>query len=291
MDLDGPLHYLDFGGPADAPVIVCVHGLGGSAVNWSAIAPLLTDSYRVLAPDLAGHGLTESHGRDTSVAANRELLHRFAEAVSDRPVILMGNSMGGMISLLEAIASPQAVSGLILIDPALPFVPARPHPLATVLFALFATPGLGRVAITGRDLLPPEALVHQTMSVCCVDVSRIPGDVRASHVAVARKRTRFKGTGRDFAAAMRSVIMTAGLAGARRYRRGLRSITCPVLLMHGDRDRLVPVQAAQATARANPSWTLRVLRGVGHVPQLEAPADTAALILRWLGARPGMCRA
>ena len=56
IDLGGPVHYLDFGGPANGPVIVCVHGLGGSSVNWSAIAPLLTDRFRVVAPDLAGHG-------------------------------------------------------------------------------------------------------------------------------------------------------------------------------------------------------------------------------------------
>ncbi|MGH3120870.1 MAG: alpha/beta fold hydrolase, partial [Streptosporangiaceae bacterium] len=62
-DLGGPVHYLDYGGPAGAPVIVAVHGLEGSAVNWSAIAPLLTDRYRVLAPDLAGHGFTRSAGR------------------------------------------------------------------------------------------------------------------------------------------------------------------------------------------------------------------------------------
>ena len=62
-DLGGPVHYLDYGGPAGAPVIVAVHGLEGSAVNWSALAPLLTDRYRVLAPDLAGHGFTRSAGR------------------------------------------------------------------------------------------------------------------------------------------------------------------------------------------------------------------------------------
>jgi pimeloyl-ACP methyl ester carboxylesterase len=56
-DVDGPVHYLDFGGPARGPVIVGVHGLGGSAVNWSAIAPLLTGQYRFVAPDLAGFGL------------------------------------------------------------------------------------------------------------------------------------------------------------------------------------------------------------------------------------------
>src|SRR6267154_4497966 len=91
-DLDGPVRSLDFGGPAYGPVIVCVHGLGGSAVNWTAVAPLLTGTCRVLAPDLAGHGLTQSLGRGTDVASNRALLHQLARSVAGGPVILMGNS-------------------------------------------------------------------------------------------------------------------------------------------------------------------------------------------------------
>jgi pimeloyl-ACP methyl ester carboxylesterase len=110
-DLGGPLHYLDFGGPAGGPLIVCVHGLGGSAANWVAVAPLLTGGCRVLAPDLAGHGLTQSRGRGTGVAANRALLHRFLASVAPGPVILMGNSMGGMISLLERRGPQRGRSG------------------------------------------------------------------------------------------------------------------------------------------------------------------------------------
>ena len=129
VDLDGPVHYLDFGGPASGPAVVCVHGLAGSAVNWSAIAPLLTGSCRMLALDLPGHGLTRSLGRGTDVPAMRALLHRFIEAVPAGPVILFGNSMGGMISLLEASAAPAAVAGLVLVDPVLPLVPAMPDRL------------------------------------------------------------------------------------------------------------------------------------------------------------------
>ena len=127
-DIGGPVHYLDFGGPAYAPVIVCVHGLDGCAVNWSALAPLLTSRYRVLAPDLAGHGLTRAAGWSTGVTANRSLLHDFIEAVAGGPVILMGNSMGGMISLMEASHAPGLVTALILVDPALPFVPGPARP-------------------------------------------------------------------------------------------------------------------------------------------------------------------
>ena len=92
IDLDGPVHYTDFGGPASGPGIVCVHGLGGSAVNWSGIAPLLTGRYRLLAPDLAGPGLTQPAGRGVDVTANRALLHRFIQARAQGPVILTGNN-------------------------------------------------------------------------------------------------------------------------------------------------------------------------------------------------------
>ena len=282
IDLDGPVHYLDFGGPADGPLVVCVHGLGGSAVNWSAVAPMLTGRCRVLAPDLAGHGLTRSLGRGTAVAANRALLHRFLASVADGPVILMGNSMGGMISLLEAGTAPARVAGLVLLDAALPTVPARPDPTVTALFAIYATPLLGGLLIDRRRRLSPEAAVTATLSLCCVEVSRVPADVIAQHVALARRRAEFTDAGPDFLVAARSVVAMAGYLRGRSYRRMLGSIGAPVLLLHGDRDRLVPVAAARAVARRNPSWSLVVLPDIGHVPQLEAPRDTAAAVLGWL---------
>ncbi len=282
VDLDGPVHYLDFGGPADGPLVVAVHGLGGSAVNWAAVAPLLTGRCRVLAPDLAGHGLTRSLGRGTRVAANRALLHRFVEAVTDHPVILMGNSMGGMISLLEAGTEPGTVAGLVLVDPALPIVPARPDPTVTALFAAYATPGVARLLMRRRARMPPEELVAATLALCCVDPARVPPDVLAQHVAVARQRAGFAGIGGDFVTAARSVVATAGYLRGLPYRRGIRTVQAPVLLVHGERDRLVPVAAARAVASANPDWSLVVLPDAGHVPQLELPAETARAVLDWL---------
>jgi len=280
-DLNGPVRYLDFGGPADGPVIVCVHGLGGSAVNWSAIAPLLTGTCRVLAPDLAGHGLTQSLGRGTDVASNRALLHRFARSVAGGPVILMGNSMGGMISLLEASVAPASVAGLVLLDPALPVVAARPDPVVTAIFALYLTPGLRRVVQNRRRQAPAE-LVTSILRLCCADTSRVPEDVIARHVEVAVQRAGLPGTEHDFAAAVRSVVRTLGYPHGRAYRRRIATVTCPVLLIHGIEDRLVPVAAARAAARANPAWSVREFPGVGHVPQLEVPRQTADAVLDWL---------
>ena len=278
------MHYLDLGGPDDGSVVVAVHGLGGSCVNWAAIAPLLTHRCRVLAPDLAGHGLTQSLGRGTTVAANRALLHRFVQSVVGGPVILMGNSMGGMISLFEAGAAPALVSGLILVDPALPAVPVRPDPTVTALFALYATPLVGRLLMSRRRQWTPEAAVKATLSLCCVDVTRIPADVMAQHVTMARRRMTFAGTEKDFLVAARSVVSTAGYIRSPSYRRTMQSIQGPVLMLHGVRDRLVPLATARAAARLNPSWELVELPDIGHVPQLETPQKTATVILDWLAS-------
>lgn len=283
-DLDGPLHYLDFGGPAGGPLIVCVHGLGGSAANWLAVAPLLTGSCRVLAPDLAGHGLTQSRGRGTGVAANRALLHRFLASVSPGPAVLMGNSMGGMISLLEASAHPGAVAGLILVDPALPFLAARPDPLVTAMFLLYLTPGIGRALMAHERRLPSARRVAGVLRLCCVVPARVAADVITRQVEVLDQRAGFTGTGQDSSAAIRSVVAAVSYPGRRAYQRRIHSVACPVLLIHGTGDRLVPVTAARAAARQNPGWTLAEITGVGHVPQLEAPVSTARVITGWLRA-------
>jgi pimeloyl-ACP methyl ester carboxylesterase len=203
--------------------------------------------------------------------------------VADGPVVLMGNSMGGMISLLEASAAPASVTGLVLLDPALPVLAARPDPVVTAMFALYLTPGLRRVAQARRRQAPAQ-LVTSIMRLCCADPSRVPADVVARHVEVAVQRAGFPGTERDFAAAVRSVVRTVGYPHGRAYRRRFGMVTCPVLLVHGTEDRLVPVAAARAAARANPAWSLREFPGVGHVPQLEVPRQTADVILDWLGS-------
>jgi pimeloyl-ACP methyl ester carboxylesterase len=280
-DIDGPVHYLDYGGPARGPMIVCVHGLGGFAANWSGLAPLLTDRCRVIAPDLAGHGLTPAAGRGTDVAANRVLLHRFIERVAARPVILMGNSMGGMISLLEASAEDDLVTGVILMDPALPFAPAWPDPVVTGMLAVTGMPVVGRIVLGHVQRLAPESLVATVLASICADPSRVPAEVVGEQVAVVRERRAVAAAGPDLAAATRSVIATAASAS---YRQLLRAVRQPVLLIHGGRDRVIPVSAARGIARANPDWQLVVLPDVGHVPQLEAADDCVAVITRWLNS-------
>src|SRR5580658_7670330 len=98
-DLEGPVHYLEGG---SGPPVVLVHGLGGSHVNWLAVAPQLARKRHVLVPDLAGFGRTPLAGRSSSIEANRALLDSFLRVIVKEPAVLVGNSMGGLISILEA---------------------------------------------------------------------------------------------------------------------------------------------------------------------------------------------
>ena len=251
-------------------------------VNWAAVAPSLSQTCRVLALDLAGFGRTRSHGRSTSVNANQQLLHRFLTELCGEPAILVGNSMGGLISVLQTAAHPETVAGIVLIDPALPVGPrARPDPFVAVMFGLYAVPAVGRnVVARRRSSLSAEQQALAVLRLCCADSSRVPSHVVEHHLALARERHDYPDVDTELIVAARSLMWV--LARRRLHAAMLRNIAVPVLLLHGDQDRLVPIAAARATAAANPTWSFEVARGVGHVPQLEVPEWTTGQTLSWL---------
>ena len=285
-DLDGPVHYVDFGGPSDAPLVVCVHGLGGSHANWLAVAPQLARTHRVLALDLGGFGLTRGGTRGTSLAANTGLLHRFLTEVAGEPAILVGNSMGGLIAALEAAEHPGDVRALALLDPALPLhLSSRPEPLVVAAFALYLAPGLGALFQRGRRTVrTPEQVARDILTFCCADADRVPADIVAAHVELAHRREAYTEMDAEFVAATRSLLRL--LLGRRRVLRTLSRISCPVLLLHGEADRLVPVGSARRVAAANARWGFVVVPRVGHVPMLEDPEFTLRELEDFLAALP-----
>lgn len=277
---DGPVHYIDHGGPDQAPLAVLVHGLGGSHANWAAIAPLLVDRFRVVAVDLAGFGLTTAGVRPSSVSGNADLLHRFVTALSTGPAVLVGNSMGGMISSMVAAEHPEAVRNLVLIDPVLPLSPALPDRLVTGNLLQGALPLRARMALARRrGGIPRERQAMQLVTLCCDDPERVSDEVIEVHLALAARRGYVEETARDFAMAGRSMVLT--FTRWRSYARLLSSIQVPVLMIHGTRDRLVPFRVARVAAAANRHWAFAQATGVGHVPMLEAPHWTADRILEW----------
>jgi pimeloyl-ACP methyl ester carboxylesterase len=240
----------------------------------------------VLALDLAGFGHTRSGRRSTSVQANAQLLLRFLDEVAGTPAILVGNSMGGLISILLAAQHPEAVAGLVLVDPALPIaLGSWPDPRVAMAFATFLVPAVGRrVLARRRDSTSAEEAAHALLRLCCADPSRVPDDVVDLHIDLAARRRDYPDVDSELLTAAQSLMWV--LADRRRLAEMQRSIDVPVLLMHGDQDRLVSIASARAAAAANPSWRFEVATGIGHVPQLEAPEWTLDAMLGWLAEHP-----
>jgi pimeloyl-ACP methyl ester carboxylesterase len=280
-DLGGPVHWVDFGGPGTDPPIVLVHGLGGSHLNWVRIAPALAERSRVYAVDLAGFGLTPGRGRSTTVAANVILLNRFLHEVAGTPAILVGNSMGGMVSILHAGAHPATVAGLVLIDPSIPVPRQLPDVQVATQFLLYAVPILGeRYLAYGNRRMTDRQRVQRVIDLCFADPSRADAALLDASTALVKQRRTMPNQEADFLQAARSLMRV--LARPQRYQQLMRGIECPVLLIHGELDRLVPVAAAHAAAAANPNWDSVILGGVGHTPQLESPDEVIAHVTAWL---------
>ncbi|WP_083419691.1 alpha/beta hydrolase [Pseudofrankia sp. BMG5.36] len=294
-DVDGPVHYADFGGPADGPLVVCVHGLGASHTSWWSLAPRLAKRSRVLALDLAGFGRTPVGERGSDVAANTRLLAGFLAAVSGgAPALLVGNSMGGMISVLQAAADPGSVAGLVLISPALPIPRLRPpDPSILGMFTGMVLPKVGSLVLARRRVrYTTEELVGQALKRTTVDPRRVPADAVAAMVALSAERAAAPGAGlasdTALVAATRSVIGQIARPG--RLAAAVAAVAAPTLLVHGRQDRLVPVAAARHAAARRPDWQVELLDDCGHLPQLEAVDQTTALIDSWLDG-PGAAAA
>jgi pimeloyl-ACP methyl ester carboxylesterase len=288
VDLEGPAHFVDFGGKG--PVMVLVHGLGGSHGDWLQAGPGLAARARVLALDLAGFGRTPLAGRSAGVRSNQRLLGRFLDQVVGEPAVLVGNSMGGMITLLEAADHPERVAALVLVDPAVP----RPRGTrldreGVLVFAGYAVPGLGaRLLARRRARAGAQSPAPDGLKVCGADPwpagSEAAGAPPAS-TASTGDRTAFAWPDAASLQAIRSLVTI--LVWPRRYLALIREVEVPTLVVHGAVDRLVPLAAVQAVARSRPEWTLRVLDGVGHVPQLEAPRRFVEVVGAWLDAQAG----
>jgi pimeloyl-ACP methyl ester carboxylesterase len=287
VDVGGPVHYRRWPGPPEEPAFVCVHGLGGSHLNWAGVAPGLARHGPVLALDLGGFGLTPPGERGTGVGANRKLLDGFLRALDLEPAVLVGNSMGGMISLIQAAHAPATARSLVLVDAAFPRahrVRAQPAPRIAAMFALYSSRLLGERLVASRARrLGPERLVRETFKFVAADPSRIDPALVEAHIEMARRRQGFDYAALAFIDAARSIFRSQ--VAPARYRELVRQVRTPALVIHGTRDTLIEPAAAREAVDGHANWELVVLDGVGHVPMLEAPDRWLAAVEAWLTDR------
>ena len=275
----GPVHYADFGGDGDP--LLLVHGLGGAHVNWSSVGERLARRHRVLAIDLIGFGFTPRAGRSASLESNRALIDGFITEVMGGSATLVGNSMGGLLTILEAAARPDHVRAAVLVDPALPRPRSgAPNPVVSALFLSFLAPGIGEMAMTSRRGSSPEKLVERTLALVAKNPSLIAREVVEAHREMARHRHGSWDADRASLQASRSLLATLALKS--RFYDTVRRISCPTLVVHGAHDQLVPLAAARELLAARPDWALHVFEHLGHVPQLEDPDAFLGVVEPWL---------
>jgi len=282
LDVGGPVFVADYGG--SGPTMLLVHGLGGSHLNWMSVADSLATSHRVLAADLPGFGRSPSAGRSASIGANLRVLEQLITHVDAGPVVLVGNSMGGLLSLGVAAGRSDLLAGLVLVDPALP-APNREllrfDPVTIRFLAAFALPRLGaRYMDRYGARVGARGMVQQTLERCSVDVRRVDPVMVAALVALETERMSQPRWHNPVIEASRSIVQTLFIRG--HVERWIRQVTVPTLLIHGREDRLVTVRAARAAADLRPDWEYVELAGVGHIPQMETPGEFLRVVQSWL---------
>jgi len=270
-DLPGDLrvHYRDQG-PKDAPTLVLVHGFSASLHTWEPWVAILDDRYRIISLDLPGHGLTRAPaGYKGTVEKNVAVVDGLTRRLGADRFVLAGNSMGGMVAWNYAMAHPDRLRGLVLIDAAgwpskdggggPPWWVRAMGPTAKVVMkqvdpATILRPGL-KSAYGDPALVTPALLQRH------VDMVRAPGH--------------------------RDIMLTQQPEAARSIKPAdFAAIRVPTLVLHGEEDKLVPVADGRGFAAAIPGSRLITYPKVGHIPMEQIPARSAADLEAFVSTLP-----
>src|SRR5579862_1404935 len=214
LDIEGPIYVADHGG--DGPVMVLVHGLGGAHLNWMAVAPQLTAHHRVYALDLPGFGRSPLAGRRSTIAANVDLLTRAITRLSPGPIVLVGNSMGGLLSIGAAAQHPSLIDALVLVDPAVPAprgaFPPRLDRVSRTFLATAFMPRWGAKRLSRAvAALGAESLVRETMQLVTSDPARVEQAVIEAHIGLEAERLAASDWHESFYSATRSLVATLAM--------------------------------------------------------------------------------
>ncbi len=246
------------------PPVVLVHGTSSSLHTWDGWAERLRQGHRVVRFDLPAFGLTgPSPTRDYSIDAYVALVDHLTTRLGLRRFVLGGNSLGGGIAWAYALAHPDRVRGLILVD-AIGY-PLRGSDLP-IAFRMAGWPVLPSLLAH----LDPRRLVENGVRKSYGDASRIqPAIVDRYYELTLRPGNR-------------AAFVDRMRAARRDDSARIRELRQPTLILWGAEDRLVPVEAARSFARDIQGAQLIVYAGLGHVPMEEDPTRTATDVERFL---------
>lgn len=250
----------------EGPPLVIVHGLGGAAVNFTLLAPLLAARRRVLIPDLPGHGLSRPLDRVEGLTSYAEHVAAVAELEGMLPAAVIGYSMGGVVALRLAVARPNDVTGLVLVAAA----------------GIVSTTRRAQIWLAATSALRPAQVFTRFRGTLArrprlrwapfglwgaVDPPALPPEAVLGFLEGPSQHT-------DVGAAGRALLRDDP-------REDLGRVRCPALLLWGARDRLVPVADGFEYARRLRA-PIRTLPATGHLVVGERPEECAAILLQFL---------
>jgi len=259
-------------GSSNRQVALLIHGWSSSWYALSPLLDLLSLRFRCLSVDLPGYGKSPPLSHRATIPAYADFLAEFIAQISDGPVVLVGHSMGGMISISLALRHPVLVERMVLIGPTVTGRLSTYINLVVSPVTLLERFGLGSllvsagersfVGITDRIMRP--ASFAERSGITEVDYERLRADARSHGQGRVRAECYF---------AMRD----NNLSGS------LKEVETPALVIWGAEDNTVPLRDASVIADEWPDADLRILPRAGHWPQFEAPNRTRRLVAAYLG--------
>ena len=235
------------------PTLVLLHGAGDQAGTWSDVAEALAPRYRLVIPDLAGHGASAPSEGPISVAQVLRGVEAILSQGPQDPVIIVGNSLGAWVALLYAHEHPDRVARIVLVNGG----------------ALRGD--RSDLSLTPKTREEAAALMTQLRD---PKAGPIPGYVLDDVVRAAQ-------TG-----PLSRLVQTAGEMETLLLDGKLHEIKAPVHLLWGESDKLFPLSYAERMMRELPASRLTTIPGCGHVPHVECPTRFRASLLDIL-SQPG----
>ncbi len=247
--------------------VLLIHGMAGSSTTWRSVMPQLSKKFRVVAPDLLGHGESAKPRGDYSLGAFAVWLRDFLDELGISQATVVGHSLGGGVAMQFVYQHPDYCKRLVLIGS------GGLGPDVGMTLRLLSAPG--------AELLLPVIAPRPVLTVGNKLRSWLGGagihSPRGAELWSAYSSLSDRPTRQSFLRTLRSVVDYRGQAVSALNRLQLRA-DLPVMAIWGERDGIIPVDHAYAAQAARADSRLEVLSGVGHFPQVEAPTQVVDLI-------------
>lgn len=266
-------------GPAGATPVWYIHGLAGSSTNWSRISEMLAPLAPGFIVDLPGSGRSDPPPRGRySITADADLLAGLIREVSATPVHIVGNSLGGVVSVALAARHPDLVRTLSLISPAVPDLRLGTDRGADPRLAVLLMPGTGSIARRRLSAIAPLDRAIGMGRLCFGDSAAITDHDYRMLAKDLDWRFGLPWAQTSTIGGLRALMRSYLQPGRWSFVAAARSIRVPTLVVWGTRDRLVDVRLARPTADLFADNRLLVVAGSGHVAMMEHPEVTARAI-------------